>query len=62
MYGPKKLNGGAVIACCALASSFLLPIEFVISAMIFTLVVRCGLHLLQLADSGNAKPEELDET
>lgn len=62
MYGSLKRNDAVVIACVALVSAILLPIEFLVSAMIFTLVVRCGLYLLQLADSSNAKPEELDET
>lgn len=62
MNYPKNMNGGAWAASVALFGAFLLPIEFVVSAMIFALVIRGGLHLLELAGSQNAKPEELDET
>lgn len=62
MIGPKNMHLGIILISLTLVGVLFLPVEFVISAIIFTLVVRGGLNLLRLAEARNEKSAGLDET
>jgi len=57
----KNRNSGIIIVFLVLAGIIgLLPVEFLISALLFALVVRGGLYLINLAIASDPKTKELD--
>jgi hypothetical protein len=63
MYRPKSPFVSVVVVSFLLAGFVgLLPIEFVISALIFALVIRGGLQLIRLATAESTNAKEFDQT
>ncbi len=57
----KNRNIGAILAFLTLIGIIgLLPVEFLISALLFALVVRGGLYLIHLAIASDPKAKEFD--
>lgn len=59
----KNRNIGVIIALLVLVGIIgLLPVEFLISALLFALVVRGGLYLINLAIASDPKTKEFDNS
>ena len=62
MNSLNRNQAGTAIIFVLLGIVGMLPVEFVISALLFVLIVRGSLHLIQLATASDSKTKELDKT
>lgn len=62
MTSRNRNQAGTAIIFLLLGIVGMLPIEFVVSALLFAIIIRGGLHLIQLATASDSKARELDKT